>query len=95
MPARRMQLMKPSLSMWKGQAGTRSLPGPVLDLSTVRPYGTYGVGILTAHPVGLVVVAGVILIVVTGIPAARWFFAGSVASGAVFGFFLWLYRRRN
>jgi hypothetical protein len=68
---------------------------PVLNQTTVRPQGTYGFGILTAHPVGLLVVAAVILIVVTGIPEARLFFAGSVALGALFGFSLWLYRRRN
>jgi hypothetical protein len=80
--------------MRNGLAGTRSLFELVLELSTVRPYGTYGAAGLTAHPAGLVVVAGVILIAVTGMPAARWQFSGSVTSGAVFGFFLWLSRRR-
>jgi hypothetical protein len=88
-----MQAMKSPANSWVRQSNKHDSDEPVLDESTVRPQGSYGVGILTAHPVGLLVVAAVILIVVTGIPAARLFFAGSVAVGAVFGFILWLYHR--
>ena len=79
--------------IWARRSRKHDSAGPVLDESTVRPYGPFGVGILTAHPVGLLVIAAVILIAVTGIPAARAFFVGSVALVAIFGFFLWLYHR--
>jgi len=90
-----MKAMKPSANPWVRQSDKHDSDEPVLDETTVRPQGSYGFGILTAHPVGLLVVAAVILIVVTGIPEARLFFVGSVAVGAVFGLFLWLYHRRN
>jgi hypothetical protein len=87
--------MKPPQKPWTIRTGKYNSDESVLDQATVRPQGSYGFGILTAHPVGLLVVAAVILIVVTGIPEARLFFVGSVAVGAVFGLFLWLYHRRN
>jgi hypothetical protein len=90
-----MHPMKTSQKTSLSRIGKHDSDEPVLDQTTVRPQGTYGVGILTAHPVGLVVVVGVILIVVSGIPAARLFFAGSVAVGVIFGLFLWFYHRRN
>jgi hypothetical protein len=48
---------------------------------------------MTAHPVGLVISVGVILIAVFALPEAAVFFIGSLAVGAVFGFFLWLRHR--
>jgi hypothetical protein len=87
--------MKTSQKTSLGRIGKHHSDEPILDQTTVRPQGSYGFGILTAHPVGLLVVAAVILIVVTGIPEARLFFVGSVALGAVLGFFLWFYHRRN
>jgi hypothetical protein len=87
--------MKPSANHGVRQSDKHDSDEPVLDQTTVRPQGSYGFGILTAHPVGLLVVAAVILIAVTGIPAARLFFVGSVALDAVIGFILWLYHRRN
>lgn len=89
-----MKPMKPPQKPWTSRTGKHNSAGPVLDQTTVRPQGSYGFGILTAHPVGLLVVAAVILIVVTGIPATRLFFVGSVAVGVIFGFCLWLYHRR-
>jgi hypothetical protein len=59
----------------------------------VIPFGRYGAGLLTSHPVGLVVVFGVLAMGLIGIPEARWFFAGAIALGRVFGFFLWLLHR--
>jgi hypothetical protein len=64
-----------------------------VDRTAVVPFGRYGAGLLTGHPVGLVVAAGVVLITLVAIPPARWFFAGSLALGAVIGFFLWLHNR--
>lgn len=90
-----MQAMKSPANIWAQRSCKHDSAGPLLDESSVRPYGHFGIGILTSHPVGLLVVAGVILIVVTGIPAARWFFAGSVAVGALFGLILWLYHRNR
>lgn len=85
--------MKMPSNTWKSYANKASSDSPVIDETTVRPYGAYGAGIFTAHPVGLVISAGLALLVLVSIPAARWFLAGSVALGAVFGFFLWLRHR--
>jgi hypothetical protein len=63
------------------------------DPTEVIPFGRYGAGFLTGHPVGLVIVLGVLLIGLVGIPEARWFIAGAVAVGSICGFFLWLYHR--
>lgn len=59
----------------------------------VIPFGRYGTGLLTAHPVGLIVVLGLLLIGLTGMPEARWFFAGALVLGGICGFFLWLRHR--
>lgn len=59
----------------------------------VVPFGRYGVGVLTGHPVGLVIVFGVLLMGFVGIPEARWFFAGAIAVGGICGFVLWLRHR--
>jgi len=67
----------------------RSEPNP-LD---VVPFGRGGAGVSTGHPVGLVVVFGVLLMGLIGIPEARWFFAGAIALGCVFGLFLRLLHR--
>ena len=64
-----------------------------LDSTEVIPFGRYGAGILTGHPVGLVVVFGLLLMGLFGLPGARWFFAGALLLGGVFGFFLWLRHR--
>jgi hypothetical protein len=64
-----------------------------LDPTEVRPFGAAGVGLLTGHPVGLVVVAGVIVMVMAQLPEARWFFGGSLVLGAAIGLVLWLRHR--
>jgi hypothetical protein len=68
---------------------------PEADPDAVRPYGRFGVGTLTSHPVGLVVVVGVVLMAIFGIPGALPFFAGAIALGGVIGLFLWLYNRNR
>ena len=88
-----MQLMKHYSKSWESHAGTRDPSEPVLDETTVQPHGASGVGILTAHPVGLVISVGIILMVLISVPESRWFFVGSVVLGALFGFFLWLLHR--
>lgn len=66
---------------------------PEIDPIDVRPLGSAGVGLLTGHPVGLVVVAGVILMVTEQLPVARWFFGGSLLLGVAIGVLLWLDHR--
>jgi hypothetical protein len=43
------------------------------DPTRVVPFGLRGVGLLTGHPIGLVIVFGVLLIGLIGIPEARFF----------------------
>lgn len=59
----------------------------------VLPFGRYGAGNLTGHPIGLIIVIGLLLMGLIGLPEARLFFAGSLALGGVFGLFLWLHHR--
>jgi hypothetical protein len=87
--------MKHPPSSWTSHAGKHDSAKSALDETTVRPYGPSGVGILTEHPVGLLVIAAVILIAVVKLPPARAFFIASVVVGAPFGFFLWLYHYRK
>lgn len=59
----------------------------------VMPFGQYGGGMLTGHPVGLVIVLGVLFMGLVGIPEARPFLAASAVLGTVLGLFLWLRHR--
>jgi hypothetical protein len=70
-----------------------SARNPDIRPTTVLPFGRYGVGLFTEHPVGLVVAIGIILLGLEAMPEARWFLGGSVALGALIGFFLWLHHR--
>ncbi len=63
------------------------------DPAEVVPFGRYGFGLFRGHPVGLVIVLGLLLMGLVAIPEARWFFAGAIALGALCGFFLWLHHR--
>jgi len=63
------------------------------DLSKVVPFGRYGGGEWTGHPIGLVIVLGFLLMGLVGIPEARLFFAGSLVLGGLCGFLLWLRHR--
>lgn len=64
-----------------------------LDPPEVVPFGRYGAGLFTGHPVGLVVVVGLLLMGLFGLPGARWFFAGALLLGGIWGYFLWLRHR--
>jgi hypothetical protein len=64
------------------------------DLTQVQPHGVYGVGIVTAHPVGLLIVAAMAIVGLWYLPQARWFFLGAAALGILFGIVLRLRHRQ-
>jgi hypothetical protein len=55
----------------------------------VVPYGRFGAGVWTGHPIELVVVLGIVVIGLIGIPVWRWFFAATVLVGGLIGYALW------
>jgi hypothetical protein len=63
------------------------------DPARVAPFGRYGGGEWTAHPIGLVIVLGFLLMGLAGIPQFRWFFVGALVLGSLCGLLLWLYHR--
>ncbi len=69
----------------------REEPSP----AEIVPFGRYGGGHWTGHPIGLLIVVGLLLMGLIGLPEFRWFFIASLALGGVFGFILWwLHRSR-
>jgi hypothetical protein len=52
------------------------------------PFGRYGGGQWTGHPIGLVIVIGFLLMGLVGLPEFRWFFLVSLALGVVLGLVL-------
>ena len=54
----------------------------------VVPYGRFGGGVWTGHPIELVVVLGMLLVGLVGIPAWRWFFGATLVVGSLAGYFL-------
>lgn len=66
-----------------------NLPHP----AKVVPFGYYGAGFWTGHPIGLLIVIGVLFIGFVALPEARLFFALAIPAGGIFGFFLWLLHR--
>ncbi len=82
------------MHMSKDSGARKVAPGTSdIDPNEVVPFGRYGAGLLTAHPVGLVVVLGLFLMGLAELPEVRWFFAGALLLGGIFGFFLWLRHR--
>ena len=63
------------------------------DIDPVKPFGRYGVGVITEHPAGLLVIGAVILLTVETIPGALWFLTAALIAGTSFGFVLWLQHR--
>lgn len=63
------------------------------DIDSLKPFGCYGVGVITEHPTGLLLVAAVILLTLDTIPGASWFLAATLIAGASCGFALWLRHR--
>jgi hypothetical protein len=66
---------------------------PDLDPTQVGQIRGYGAGRFTGHPVGLVVVVGVLVMGLWALPEARWFLGSAVLLGGIWGFFLWLRHR--
>jgi len=75
------------------RAGKAAASNSEPDPNEVIPFGRYGVGLLTGHPVGLVVVLGLLLMGLVGLPESRWFLAGALLLGSIFGLFLWVRHR--
>lgn len=55
----------------------------------VVPYGKFGAGVWTGHPIEFVVVIGILIVGLIGIPAWRWFFGATLVIGGLVGYFLW------
>jgi hypothetical protein len=65
------------------------------DPTKVVPFGNYGAGLCTGHPIGLVIVIGLLFMGFIGLPEARWFLALAVPAGAICGFFMWFLHRKG
>ena len=59
----------------------------------LAPFGPGGVGQWTAHPIGLVIVIGLVLMGLVSRTPVSELMLFSLLGGAVVGFFLWLYHR--
>ena len=57
------------------------------------PFGPYGAGQWTAHPIGLVIVIGLVLMGLVSRTPLSDLMVFSLLGGAVVGLFLWLYHR--
>jgi hypothetical protein len=74
------------------QTVTRSVEPSAAE---IVPFGRYGAGHYTGHPIGLLIVVGLLLMGLVGLPEFRWFFLASLALGGALGFILWrLHRSR-
>src|SRR5260370_25447404 len=73
------------------QQTSHDLPHP----TKVVPFGNYGAGLWTGHPIGLVIVIGLLFMGFVGLPEARWFLALAAPAGAICGFFMWLRHRKG
>lgn len=59
----------------------------------IVPFGPYGAGQMTAHPIGLVIVLGLLAMGLVATEELRWLILASAAGGLVFGLLLWLRHR--
>src|SRR5215813_12619704 len=67
-------------------------PAPTADEprpKDVVPFGKYGAGGWTGHSIGALIVVGVVLTGLIGVPEARYLLAGALPLGALLGFALW------
>jgi hypothetical protein len=58
----------------------------------IVPYGKLGAGVWTGHPAELIVVIGILMVGLIGIPEWRYFFAATILAGSIFAYSL---RRRR
>jgi len=72
------------------QEDSRDLP----PAAKVVPFGNYGGGYWTGHPIGLFIAIGLLTMGIIGLPEARWFLALAVPAGIVCGIAMW-YLHRN
>ena len=61
----------------------------------IVPFGRYGAGHWTGHPIGLLIVVGLLLMGLVGLPEFRLFFAVSLALGGLLGLILWRLHRQK
>lgn len=54
----------------------------------VVPYGRLGAGLWTGHPVGLIIVIGMLIVGLIGIPEWRYFFGATVLVGSFVAYVL-------
>lgn len=55
----------------------------------VVPFGKYGAGRWTGHPIGFLIALGIVVIALIGVPESRYFLAAAIPLGALIGFVLW------
>jgi hypothetical protein len=79
----------PGLGALRGAESHPSEP----PTARIVPFGPYGGGQYTSHPIGLFIAVGFIVMGIIGIPEARWFFAGSLVLGGILGMFFRLRHR--
>ncbi|GAC1637061.1 MAG: hypothetical protein NVS9B14_16660 [Candidatus Acidiferrum sp.] len=61
----------------------------------VVPFGKYGAGRWTGHPVGLFIALGIVLMALIGVPESRPFLAAALPLGGLLGLFLWKLHQRE
>ncbi len=66
-----------------------------LQPKDVVPFGKYGGGRWTGHPIGLLMAFGIVLIALIGVPESRIFLAAALPIGALLGIGLWKLHQRQ
>ena len=61
----------------------------------IVPFGLFGGGLWTGHPIGLFIVIGMLVMAWMGIPAWRWFFGATLVVGSAVAYSLWRRHRSN
>jgi hypothetical protein len=69
----------------------RNEPSP----ADIVPFGRYGGGHWTGHPIGLLIVIGLLMMGLVGLPEFRWFFVVSLVLGGILGIILWRLHRKS
>ena len=73
-------------------------PAPTADEphpKDVVPFGKYGAGGWTGHPIGALIVAGIVLVGLIGVPESRYLLAGALPLGGLLGYALWKLHQRE